>query len=98
MSDTLTPHLSGTPNSGVGPLALHVLDGVVRPDPDGLVSYQSVIDALLDLRNVLDVGGRGVVDHLMVSVPGVNVVESNWWLGQIGALEELFASWDERAS
>ena len=99
MNDTLTPHGADASNLGtVGVLALHVLGGFERPSPNGLVSFQSVVDQLLDLRNVVDVGGRAVVDHLITSIPGVNVVDSNWWLDQIDALEDLFATWDDHVS
>ena len=97
MSETLTPD-STVRVDGVGVAALHVIDGFERPNHDGLVSHQAVVNALLDLRNVLDGPGRTLIDHLLVTVPGVNVVDSNWWLDQIDALEDLFAGWDDAAS
>ena len=70
--------------------ALALIDSFDAVEPDGLVSVSVVVDGLLDLRNVVEGADRLVVDALLGSVPGVNVVESNWWLRQLDGLRDVF--------
>jgi hypothetical protein len=59
-------------------------------EPDGLISTRVVVDALLDIRALVDDVDLLVIDALLRSIPGVNVVESNWWQHQLDALHDLF--------
>jgi hypothetical protein len=54
--------------------------------PTGLMSRSRVIDRLLDLRNVLPAPDRFRVDFILADVPGVTVVEAEWWLAQVEQL------------
>ncbi len=71
--------------------ALALVESLDTAEPDTLVSVGSVVDGLLDLHNLLDGPDRMVVDALLRAVPGVNVVESNWWIQQLDALRLLLA-------
>lgn len=70
--------------------AVALIESFGPVEPDGLTSTRVVTDALLDIRAVVDDPDRLVVDALLRSVPGVNVVESSWWKYQLAALHDLF--------
>lgn len=63
----------------------------------GLVPCSVVVDRLLDLRNLLVGSDRIAVDALLAGVPGVNVVESDWWIEQVRRLRQMLDT-DERAA
>ena len=51
--------------------------------PSGVISRSRVVDNLLDLRGSLPAHDRHLVDMVLAEVPGVTIVESQWWLGRL---------------
>ena len=60
--------------------------------PTGVLSRNRVIDKLLDLRNVVPEPDRGLVDATLTSVPGLTLVESEWWTTTLSALSDAIRS------
>lgn len=67
----------------------------------GVVSRSLVIDRLLDLRSLVSSSSMLMTEtaHLLSNVPGVNVVEADWWnatalrlLGLVDRIEQRSAA------
>lgn len=73
-------------------IAIETLIEEFRDQLDGrLTDRQRIIDHLLDLRLVSGEhpAMRGEVDHLLANVPGLTVVETQWWREQLDRLGEV---------
>jgi hypothetical protein len=71
--------------------AQSMIDGWVSQLSSGLMSRRIVIDQLLDLRNLLGDEPFAVasIDELLSNVPGITVVESDWWNEELLRLQRL---------
>lgn len=66
----------------------------------GLVSRSLVIDRLLDLRSLSSSSSMLMNEtaHLLSNIPGVNVVESEWWNTTARRLLDLVDRIEERTA
>jgi len=63
--------------------ALELVAGWREQAPSGVISRSRVLDNLLDLRGSLPTHDRHLVDTVLAEVPGVTIVEAQWWLSQL---------------
>lgn len=63
----------------------------------GVVSRSLVVDRLLDLRSLVSSSSMLMTEtaHLLSNVPGVNVVEAEWWNATAQRLFDLVTRIDE---
>ena len=54
--------------------------------PTGVISRSRVVDQLLDLRSALPLRDRRLVDRVLADVPGITLVESQWWTDRLDSL------------
>ncbi len=83
--------ISTVPTSADLESAQALIDGWMNQLASGLVSRRVVIDQLLDLRNLLDrvPGALSPIDDVLANVPGITVVEGDWWNEELLRLQKL---------
>ncbi len=83
--------ISTLPQSDDLEAAQTLIDGWMSQLASGLMSRRVVIDQLLDLRNLLDHDrvALGAIDDLLTNVPGVTVVEADWWNEELLGLQRM---------
>lgn len=68
-----------------------LIDSWMAQLSSGLMSRKIVFDRLLDMRNLLnhERGALGTIDDLLANVPGLTVVEADWWNEELLRLQKM---------
>ncbi len=87
----LTMTISTAPMASDLESAQALIDSWMAQLSSGLMSRRIVVDQLLDLRNLLnhERGALATIDDLLANVPGITVVEADWWNEELLRLQKM---------